>query len=187
MATDYYDLLIKGDEHDLEPYLLGFAAASGLTGFFFARDAGFHLRRLRERIRHHGEVQHVMCTAESLARIRAAIHEAPPRFGFAVESERLIDDAHFRFAFETPSRAAAGVIKEALARLASGVRLVDYAPEEILDPTAKGAEQYTPVHEYVFRGRGVVEGDVAGVVATRRLLSDLDFVECDEIDVELRD
>ena len=50
MAT-FCEIVIKGDDRDLVPYLSGFAAAARARGVYFAEEAGLHLKPLRERMK----------------------------------------------------------------------------------------------------------------------------------------
>lgn len=179
----YYEIIIRGDDRDLIPFIAGFAAACGMSDVHFAQEIGLRLNPLRERIKHHGEVQHVICPENQRARLREAVAAAAPRYAFEIRDESKIGRAYFHFALETPSREVAGEIREALATLPPGVVVMDFDPEELVHPDARGAEVYSPVHEYVLRGKGVIEGDVGGVVEMRRRLSDIEFVHCDEIDL----
>lgn len=186
--SNYYELIIRGDNRALIPYLVGYAAASGAPGsFHFATEAGFHLQALRERIKHHGEVSHVICGAAHIRLLRDAIAKAAPHYEFEIKEERKLEGAHFRFELATPNRQVAEEIRRVLAKLPAGVRLVDYAPVEQIDPGAGGAEVYSPAHEYMFLAKGVLEGDVAGIVEVRRALSAIEFTRCDEIDVDHTD
>jgi len=180
--SHYAEFVIHGDDREIVPYLAGFAAGSGLErAFVFAAEAGFRISALRERLKHHGEVTHVICDAPHRDRLRAAIEKAAPRFAFEIKEERSIERAYFPFSFETPSREVAEKIKGVLGSLPKGVKAADYAPHEVTDPGARGPEVYSPAHEYTFSGRGVIEGDVLGVVETRRALMGIEFTKCDEI------
>jgi hypothetical protein len=179
----YYEIIVRGDVRDLVPYVAGYAEGSGASHIYFAHESGFHLKALRDRIKHHGEVQHIICPQDQRPRIKAALESAAARYEFEILEESKIERAYFHFGFDTPSRDVAAAIKKIIAKLPSGVTTMDYTPEEIIDPDAKGTEVYSPAHEFVFRGKGVIEGDVAGVIETRTLLADIEFVRCDEIDL----
>jgi hypothetical protein len=182
--SHYAEFVIHGNAREIVAYLKGFAAGSGLErAFVFAAEAGFHIGALRERIKHHGDVTHVICDAPHRDRLRAAIKQAPPPFEFDIKEERKIERAYFPFSFETPNRKTAEMIKAVLGSLPKGVKAADYSPHEVTDPSARGPEVYSPAHEYTFSGRGVIEGDVLGVVETRHALMDIEFTKCDEISV----
>jgi hypothetical protein len=182
MAT-YYEMIIRGDDRDMVPYLTGFMAAGDLKNVYIATESGFHLKSLRERVKHHGEVQHVICEGDQRSRLRSAVEKAPDRYGFKVEEEARIERAYFPFEFDTPSREVAAAIKKVLAALPTGVKATDYIPEEIEDPDAKGAEVYSPAHEYEFRGKGVIEGDPGGVIRARQALGEIEFAKVHEIEI----
>lgn len=179
--TTYYELVIKGDDRDLIPYLAGYAAAVGVEGVFFAEESGLHVQALRERIKHHGEVQHVVCAASARAKLLAGLERAAPRFHFEVKDERVITSASFAMKVETPSRKVADQVTAALVKPPRGVQVKGFAPRVDVDPSSKGAEIYAPAHDYRFDAGAEIDGDVAGVIALRRALSAIDFVKCDEI------
>lgn len=182
--SQYVEFVVRGDERELPAWLRGYAACGGSgRPLLFAHEAGFHLKKLRERIKHHGDIQHVIVAAAHAAWLRDALATAAPRYRFEVAEERKIARAYFHFEFETPSPKVAETIKRVFATLPPGVTPTDFQPREDVDPKAKGAEVYTVEHHYVYRGEGVLEGDVDGVARTFAALSDIDFVKCDEIEV----
>lgn len=181
MAT-FYELIIKGDDRDLVPYLSGFAAAARARGVYFAEEAGLHLKPLRERIQHHGEVHHVICTEALRGVIHDALAKAAPRYTFEIKEERKVERATFAFKVETPSRQVAKAVKDAVAKPLRGVAITGFAPREELNPSGEGAEVYTPVHDYFFAAEATVEGDI-GVIEMRHKLAAIEFVKCDEIEL----
>jgi hypothetical protein len=176
----YYELVVKGDDRDLIPYLVG----AGVRGVYFAEESGLHVHALRERIRHLGEVQHIVCTAESRDEVHDALAKAAPRYHFEVKEERAVSGATFRFGVETPSRDIASKVRATVAAPPAGVTIAGFAPREETDPSSRGSEMYSHVHEYFFTAEGTVAGDIAGVIEMRRLLDAIDFVKCREIDLE---
>ncbi len=181
MST-FYELVIKGDHRDLVPYLTGFAASGRARGVYFAEEAGLYLEPLRERIRHHGEVNHVICTAPLRGVLHDALARAAPRYHFEIKDERKIERATFAFKVETPSRQVAKAVRDAIAKPPRNVTITGFAPTEVEDPSAKGTEVYSPAHDYVFKAEGTVEGDI-GVIELRYKLAAIDFVKCDEIEL----
>jgi hypothetical protein len=181
MAT-FCEIVIKGDHRDLVPYLSGFAVGARARGIHFAAEAGLHLEPLRERIRHHGEVHHVICTDALRGAVHDALAKAAPRYRFEIKDERKVERATFSFRVETPSRDVAKAVKDAVAKPPRGVVVTGFVPSETLQPGAKGAEVYAPAHDYVFRAEGAVDGDI-GVIEMRQKLAAIDFVHCDEIEL----
>ncbi|MCI0451545.1 MAG: hypothetical protein L0Z51_04025 [Candidatus Latescibacteria bacterium] len=182
MAT-YYELVIKGDDRDLIPYLAGYLTAEGVDGVYFAEESGLHVHALRERIKHHGEVQHVVCTKQSLAIVLEALEDAAPRYRFEVVEQRALASASFRFKVETPSRKIAQEVKDIVAKCRRGVEVEGYSPSETVSAEGAGAEIYSPMHDYKFEASAAVSGDVARVIEMRKALGAIDFVDCEEIDL----
>ena len=75
----YRELIVKADDRDLIPYLAGYLAAENVSGVYFAEESGLHVSALKERFRHHGEVQHIVCTDEAAVALRDALAKAVPR------------------------------------------------------------------------------------------------------------
>lgn len=182
--ASYVDFLVHGDDRDVVPYLTGYAAASRPVRIVFGEEAGFHIRELRERLRYHGEVQHVIVAAEDSEFVRAALAAAAPRYRFEVKAEHAFERATFGFEVDTPSRKVAEKLKALLAERSAGVTLSGFSPVETTDPRASSAELYAPEHEYRFAGRGTISGDVFAVVDRRADLRAIDFVDCGEIEIE---
>ncbi|HEX6790406.1 MAG TPA: hypothetical protein VF247_03770 [Candidatus Krumholzibacteria bacterium] len=180
----YVELIVRGDDRAMKAFVAGYFAGSAPARVVFADDAGFHLHGLRERITHHGEVQHLFVEQANADRVRAALASATPHHRFEIKEERAASTARFRFDFDTPSREVAGKIKATLAALPAGATLGDYNPRERTEKGASGAELYSPEHDFRFDGRGVLRGDLFAVVDARAALSAIDFVRCDEIEVD---
>jgi len=119
--------------------------------------------------------------AKHRAAVESAVKNAPENLALEIVESRKIHRAYFHFKFSTANRDVAKRIKRLLEKLPEDVMLTDYTPEETVDPDAKGAEVYTPVHEYTFKGNGVVEGDPEGVRQVFRKMVDDEFIDCDNI------
>lgn len=180
--ASYHEIIIKGDGAVVDAYLKGFLAGRDIkSGFYFSREWPFHMRNLMERFKYHGEVEHVICTSKLKPVIVRSVDKSD--VDIEVKEARKITSTSFKFDFETANRQAAGGIKRALRNLPDGVKLEDFDPEEIVDPSGKGVEAYTPVHEYQFLGRGLARGDVEGVLKLHKRLSDNTCFHVDDINV----
>ena len=103
--------------------------------------------------------------------------EAVALVDIRVESVQPIDHGEFSFEFKCFSHpdgvAIRGVVET---ELPEGVELEGYETEETIDSEAKGAEMYSPVHEYVLTGQGRFRGPIEGIIAMGRRLDDQDFI-----------
>jgi hypothetical protein len=182
MAIVYYEMIIKGDQDFLFAYLHGYMNAKKLDqGLIFSKDCPLQTHHLREMIRYHGEVLHIVCRAGLRATVKEAIKSAPDRFKFEIKRERKIARAFFSFEFETFSREVGAGIKKIFTKPPEGLTVKRFKPEEIIDPTARGAELYSPAHDYRFSGSGEVSGDILQLIELHRRLEENDFVKTEDI------
>ncbi len=94
-----------------------------------------------------------------------------------VESVQAIDHGELDFEFRCYSTADGDAIREVVeSDLPHGVVVEGYETEEDIDSDAKGAELYSPVHDYVLSGRGRFHGPIEGIIALGRRLDDQDFI-----------
>ena len=179
----YRELIVKADDSDLIPYLAGYLSAKNIAGVYFAEESGLRVSALRERFRHHGEVQHIVCTVEAAAVVRDALAKAGPRYRFEIKEERELERARFRFEVETPSRNIAQLVKDTVAGAPPQTTISGFEPRERINHDATGTELYSPTHDYEFQASGEVHGDIDGVVKMRQRLCTIEFVKCHEIDL----
>lgn len=180
----YVELVVQADERDLKAFLTGCLAAAGPPRIVYADEAGFQLHRLRERIRHHGEVQHLVVEEEHAGAVRKALEASGPRYDFNIKDERVVQTGIFSFEFDTPSRDVAGKLKQLVAGLPPGAVLEHYEPREGSSAADVGTEIYAPTHDYRFEGKGAIRGDLFAVVDARAAIAAIDFTRCDEIEIE---
>ena len=184
MAVKHYDFVIKGNEDKLCSYLEGFLRGKGVkSGYLFTSRHPFQSHFVKELIQYHGDVVHLICRSSLRPVIRAAIANSADYFEFEIKESRPVSKADFEFKFKTANRKVAGAIQRLLGRHPAGVKLVDYKPEEAVNPEAKGAEGYAPLHEYTFQGKGRIVGDVEGVLKVYKKLESNEFIHCDEIEI----
>jgi hypothetical protein len=180
--ASFYEIIVKGDSKVIRAYMEGFMKSKGITdGIDFGEDHPLDLGHLKEMIKYHGDVLHLVVEAKLRASVDAAIKQSPEDLDIEIVESRRIHRAYFHFKFETANRDVGKRIKRLLDKLPEGVSLTDYEPEEIVDPDAKGVEVYSPVHEYTFKGKGVIEGEPGSVRDVLEKMIDDEFVDCDDI------
>jgi hypothetical protein len=160
MAIKHYDFIIKGNEDSLYAYLNGYLRGKGVkSGFIFTSSHPFKSHFLKELIKYHGEVVHLICRPAIRPVIRAALKQAPKEYEWEIVDSRSVKKTTFEFKFD------------------------NYQPKETFDPDAKGAEGYAPLHEYTFQGKGTIVGDVEGVLKVYQKLEGNQFIHCEEIEI----
>ena len=72
-------------------------------------------------------------------------------------------------------------MKRLFSRLPRGRRLSGFEPDDEIHREAKGVEGYAPMHEYRYRAKGMIEGDVEQAILFHSRLKRNEFVDIDEM------
>ena len=87
MAIKHYDFIIKGNEDKLCAYLNGYLRGKGVkSGYIFTSCQPFKSHFLKELIKYHGEVVHLICRPAIRPVIRAALKQAPVEYEWVLTS-----------------------------------------------------------------------------------------------------
>jgi hypothetical protein len=193
MKRNFTEAVFEGDYNTIRGYIEGFIAATGREfHFFICSESGIEPETLTEHIREWislgTRLHHVLMEDELLDGIRAALSASGDK-GLAgrlsLRSSTPVKGASFRFRFITYGRKYAEEIKELFGRLPEGVTLDEYSPVEKVDDECKGVELYTPCHEYVFQGKGVISGGLDLVIPLRGILDAHPLIEAEKIKLDL--
>lgn len=185
MAVMYYELVIKGNGKLLRGFVRGYEIGKSIkNGLFFSQDRPIATHHLKETLTFRGDHLHLLCGARIRQGFLAALRQAED-LDFEIIADRRVVRSSFEFEFETASRKVASDIKRRFRSIPAGLKLVGYEPIETVDPSAKGVEIYTPVHDYRFEGNGVIEGDLETLLACHERLTTNEFIEAEDIAIEV--
>ena len=185
MAVMYYELVIKGNGKLLKGFVRGYEIGKSIkSGLCFCEDRPINTHHLKETLTFRGDHLHLLCGARIRQGFLTAIRKAED-LDFEIIADRRILKSSFEFEFETASRKVATDIRRRIRSLPAGLKIVDYEPNETIDPSAKGVEFYTPVHDYRFEGKGVIEGDLETLLAYHDKLTPNEFIQAEDIVIEV--
>jgi len=190
---NFTEVVFEGEYNTIRGYIEGFVAASGKDlRFFVCSDSGVEAETLSEHIREWislgARLHHVLLEDELLDGIQAALAASGNKGQIkrlSLRSCKPIKGASFRFRFTAYGRKYADEIKEIIGRLPEGVTLEDYNPVEKVDEECGGGELYTPCHEYVFQGEGVISGPVNLVIPFRATIAEHPLIEAEKVRLDL--
>ncbi|UCH84494.1 MAG: hypothetical protein JSW50_02035 [Candidatus Latescibacterota bacterium] len=181
MAVTYHELVIKGNGKLLRGFIRGYQLGKNIKrGLLFCQDYPINTHHLRHILTFRGDHLHIVCRARIRQGFLTAIENASD-LEFEVLSDEEILVASFEFEFETFNKKVASNIKRILRRIPAGLELRSYNPEETTDPDAEGVEIYSPVHDYTFKGKGSVAGDIEKLCAFHTKLDEHEFFEVKDI------
>jgi len=170
MSTTFTEIVLEGRFIMVKGFMLGFLGCYKPDGkYFFHRKENIRRETFGEFLKELFELDnyvHFCIEDDLLEPFKKALPLYTKATGYEIKSERPIKGAEFSFAAEVYNRDLAGKLKDLLEHLPEGVSLKNYVPSEEVNEDAKGFEAYAPLHEYIFRAKGIVTGDFEGIMKT---------------------
>ena len=187
----WHEIVVAGSEDSARGFVAGFLASRDLEeAVVFGHDVHVQAATLGARLRELvgvGSQHALLAPAAGAAPLAAALRRAGNGAGLRVAGESVIAGASFGFTAEAFSRDVAAGVESALrGALPEGVSVDSYQVEEIADRGSRGAELYTPSHDYTYRAKGSISGALPGVLEMRRRAEESEFVKADAITLERR-
>jgi hypothetical protein len=181
----YHELAIEGPRHQGLGFVLGFMAGRGASGQIVnAEEEGFDCEPLRERIREllnrSVETVHLLIPSRHIDLVREATTAAAEEgVGLTIVADRKVKEARFEFKLTIYSREHGERIRELFQELPDGVTMTteEGFREEIRPGDDAELSGYAPVHPYALSAKGVIEGDVAGVLKLYRTCLAEDLIQ----------
>jgi hypothetical protein len=189
--TTWYEVIVTGTEDTLRGFVAACEAArGGKEVALYGDDLEVQASRFSERLRdlfaagsHHLLFAPPRLTQELVTALRSRGEEA----GLELDRLEEVLRARMPFSAEAFSREVAEEIKQKLLMgLPPGVASEGLEESEEVDPSAHGAELYTPEHEFVYRVAGTFAGPLPGIAEMRRRARHLPFVKVEPLELETR-
>jgi hypothetical protein len=188
----WHEIVVVGGEGAVRGFVAGFLAARGAGEVvLLGRDVKVHAATLGERLRdlvgvgaHHALLAPAPVGSRLVTALAARGADAQLRLGRASE----VVAAEFAFTAEAFSPEVAARIESAFHdALPAGVTVDAFKEEETTDRGSRGAELYAPSHDYTYRAKGRVAGDLPGVLEMHRRVEELEFVKENAITLETKE
>ncbi len=179
----YLEIELNGPGEQAVGYVEGFRLGSGEKApVWFAGREEVDIPGFWDKIRQKLSMESHVIAPEPLGRALIEALEHSELLELEVGEVWEIDYAQLAFNFEVYDREEGKAVVHVLKDdLPEGVRIEGYEVTEKVDESAKGAELYTPVHDYVLSGRGRYIGPVPGILAMADRLADQDFIHPEKI------
>jgi len=187
----WYEIIVTGSEGALRAFVAGCEAALGRKEtVIFGHDLDLEASRLSQRLLElfaAGSHHSVFAPSELAEAVVAALRDRGREAELGLESVHEVIRARLPFSGEAFSRDVAEKIRQTLLmRVPPGVEGEDIAESEARDPSARGAELYTPEHAYIYRVAGTFVGPLPGIIEMRRRALTLPFVKVKSLELETR-
>ncbi len=192
MGKKFSEIVIEGPFMMVKGFLLGFLSCKKPDGkYFFHRKENIRRETLKEFVKELFELEnyvHLCLEDELIEPFKQSLELYTKVTGYNIKSIKPIKGAVFSFAAEIFEKDLADKFKQIIDNVPEGVTVKKFTPSEQIEKEARGIESYAPLHDYIYRAKGEVEGDFEGVIDTYLKIkrSDLsDFVICSEIKLKM--
>ncbi len=187
----WYEIVVTGSEDAVRGFVAGSQAElGGKETVIFGHDLDLEPPRLSQRLLDvlAAGSRHFFFAPSRLAdHVVAALRERGRNAEFNLESVKEVVRARLPFTAEAFSPGVAEKIKQTLLmRFPPEVEGKDIEESEVRDPSARGAELYTPEHAYIYRVAGTFVGPLPGIIEMRRRARTLPFVKVRSLELETR-
>jgi len=194
MAKTFYEVVLEGHYNFVYGMLEGYKLAIG-KNFIYYLSQQVNVKAttmsgiLKEFLTLKSKLQYVIIEANSWKKFEAAVKKQPEDSVISkkyIKSVKKIESASFEFNFEAYAKKYGDEIKKILKTLPKSVKLIDYAPKEEMHKDAKGTELYAPDHEYSFKGRGRLVGDIETIIEYNKKFDEHPLIDVTAITLQLK-
>jgi len=194
MAKTFYEVVLEGHYNFVYGMLEGYKLAAGKNFIYYLSQqvnvkATTLSEVLKEFLTLKSKLQYVIIEANSWKKLEAAAKKQPEDSVISkkyIKSVKKIESASFEFNFEAYAKKYGEEIKKILKSLPKSVKLVDYAPKEEMHKDAKGTELYSPDHEYSFKGKGRLVGDIETIIEYNEIFDEHPLIDVTAITLQLK-
>ena len=182
----FYEVVFKGSKKKARGLLSGLQLGwGGDATIFFNYDEGIFHEGVGEKVAELIHLKpidcHVVVDADTCARLKKLKKSINSHLELEILAFRHIRSATLRFDYEAFAPKYLDEIKALLDALPRGLKLIDCEEKVSSDPSAKGAEGYSPVHHFEAKGEGTIKGRVDLLIEARRALDRHPLISVDEI------
>ena len=187
----FYRLILVGPEEMVHGFLTGLAIGAGHHAHYYYTDTDefadddSKVSRLEEWLKLKARRTQVAVDNGTRALLRKHRRRMVHETGIVLEEERRIRAASFTFHYEAYAARYRDEIDAVLQALPAGCRLLNHERDERVDPSARGAELYSPTHDYELKGSGTIRGRLDRVVEAYEILDSHPLIQPDPIALEL--
>ena len=187
----WHEIIVVGGEKRLRGFVAGFVGGRALDeAILLGSDIAVEPPTLTERLRDlvtSGARHTVLAPEVVAAQLVAALGRSGADVDLHVDGHSEVVSASFEVSAEAFSPEVAARVQAALGEmLPPGVSVEAFKEEETTDGGSRGAELYAPSHDYTYRAKGRITGELTGVVEMHRRAEALEFVTAEPITVEAR-
>ncbi|MCK4305811.1 MAG: hypothetical protein KAY24_16355 [Candidatus Eisenbacteria sp.] len=182
----YRELVFEGSLPVVQAFLTGLRLGKRWAGgICFSEECEIRGERrghkVLERLHIEKNLTYVLVPERCADAVVLATRAARGELGLAIRRDHVVQHAHFTYKFAGYNRKVAGRIRKALRAMPSSLERDAAKENERIHPGSHGVEGYAPEHEYKYAGTGMIKGPLEPLLAYRKSLARLEWIEVTEI------
>ena len=195
MVHNFSEIVIKGPFFLVKGFIMGYLyGVEKKFEYFFHRKTGIRRETFKNIIKEYFEFEnyvHLCIENDVLPKFLSAIEKSHDKIGLSVESIRNIKSANFSFSYEVFNENLSQELKLIFKKKKKEkLKIIDYQPIDQKCKGANGVEGYAPIHAFISKGSGKVEGnfyDVMQLFLSVKRCAASNFITCTDISLELEE
>ncbi len=186
LAPRFNEVVFRGKPKVVKAFLKGLMMGAGReVTAFYSYDVGVHHEGKSEKLKEMFGIRamdcHVIVDKDGSDYLKKMAREIADDTGLMITCNRSIRSASMAFEYHAYAPQYSAAIVAALKDLPAGLKLQGYQHEEKLDPSAKGVEAYSAVHDFEACGSGTVTGRVDLLIGLKQTLADYPLIKDEDI------
>lgn len=187
---DCYHVVIKGNERDARAFIEGLVVGADAYGSIYFvndlnEDAEGFISWFKGLVSPDDNVITLLVDGTLHDILIKGINDSSHDIKVEVVASKRVEKASFCFEFKVFSKEHGEAIKKLLEELPTGVEITEETKFKTnINEEAAGVELYSPVHEYEYKGRGCIFGQVRKVVEIYQKAQKEPLIQLDELKIE---
>ena len=189
MEKVFYELVIEGHLPVIKGFVYGLLEGSKKKGtVIFTRENNIksetYLELLMEWTHLHETLRYLVIEEGLLELIKQGLENTADLLKLNLKSIKRIKKASFNFHYEVYARKYGEEIKNFFSNLPPQLKISpDYQPKEEVHPEEKGLGAYAPLHTYILKAKGTVEGPIDILLLFYKKVQENDLIKKSQINL----
>lgn len=189
-ALRFYEVVFRGKPKVVKAFLKGLMMGAGRDiKAYYSFDEGVHHEGKAEKFKEMFGVRatdcHVIVDSDASKYLKSMARTIATETGLQITANRSIRSGSMKFEYHAYAPRYSAEILNLLKNLPKGLKMQDYKHEEKRDPTAKGVEAYSVVHDFEAEGSATITGRIDLLIELRHSMAAFPLIKAEDIILKL--
>ncbi len=189
-APRFYEVVFRGKPRVVKAFFKGLMMGAGRDfKSFFNFDEGVHHEGKAEKFKEMFGVRatdcHVIVDSDTSKYLKGMARAIVTETGLEITANRSVRSGSMKFEYHAYAPRYSAEILALIKSLPKGLKMQDHKHKEKRDPSAKGVEAYSAVHDFEASGSGLVTGRIDLLIELKSAMRALPLIKADDIVLKL--